>query len=267
MCRKLGLSRSGYYAWRNRSKSQRAKENEKLLCQIEAIHDASRRTYGSPRVHAALCKRGYCYNRKRVARLMRENRIIAKMTEKFRPKNRSFTHYRGTSNLLLNRKATTGKNQVWVGDITYIRVNKRWSYFAAVMDLHTRRIIGWSFSAKRTVELVKEAVLMAVCTSKPTTKTIFHSDQGIEYAANDYRKMLLELQLIPSMSRKGCCWDNAYMESFFHTLKTEMVYFQQFTNLAQAMAYIMDYITFYNTKRLHSGLDYNTPKQCDRLAA
>lgn len=267
MCRKLGISRSGYYAWLNRSESVREKENSTLTCEIRAIHEASRRTYGSPRVHAELRERGYPYNRKRIARLMRKNGIVAKMSKRFKPRNRDYGHYRRTSNLLLERGATSAKNQVWVGDITYIRVGKRWSYLAVVMDLHTRKIIGWAFSSRRTVDLVREALLMASRTSPPSSKTIFHSDQGIEYAANDFRELLESLKLVSSMSRKGSCWDNAYVESFFHTLKTEMVYFHSFKKLEQALAYIMDYITFYNTERLHSGLDYNTPNQCDRLAA
>ena len=198
---------------------------------------------------------------------MRKNAIVAKMSKRFKPRNRDYAHYRRASNLLLTYGSTSGKNQIWVGDITYIRVGKRWSYLAVVMDLHTRKIIGWSFSARRTVDLVREALLMAVRISPPRSKTIFHSDQGIEYAANDFRELLDSFRLVSSMSRKGSCWDNAYVESFFHTLKTEMVYFHNFKKLEQALAYIMDYITYYNTKRLHSSLDYNTPNHYDRLAA
>lgn len=267
LCRKLGVSRCGYYAWLNRPVSERQKENKELLGEIKSIFDASRNTYGSPRIHATLKRRGYEYNKKRIARLMRENAIVAKMAEKFKPRNRTYEHYRGTPNLLRKQAFPTARNQVWVGDMTYLRVNGCWTYLAVVMDLHTRKILGWSYARRRSVTLAEEALLMAIKTSKRIEKTIFHSDQGIEYASNGYRKTMMGHGIVPSMSRKGCCWDNAFMESFFHTLKTEMVYFHKFSSLEQAAAYIMDYITFYNEKRIHSGLNYTTPNDYYRIAA
>lgn len=267
LCSKLGISRSGYYAWLNRARSALSVENERLLCQIKSIHTESRDTYGSPRVHAELRKQGYLVNRKRVARLMRDNDIVSKMRRKFKPRNRYYEHYRGTGNLLLKQGATTKQNQVWVGDMTFIRVNGVWSYLAVVMDQHTRRVLGWSFARRRSTTLAEEAIEMAVRVSKPAPETIFHSDQGIEYASNSFRETLNQYGITPSMSRKGCCWDNAHMESFFHTLKTEMVYFRKFNRIEEATAYIMDYINFYNSQRIHSSLGYQTPDEYVKLAA
>jgi len=197
---------------------------------------------------------------------MRQNGIVAKMAKKFKRHTHKHVLFRETSNLLLGKAPETDVNQVWVGDITYIRIGQEWAYLATVMDRYSREIIGWSFSKERTAALVKEALLMAVAEKGPTAKTIFHSDQGAEYASKEYRQALLEDGLRISMSRKGHCWDNAYMESFFHTLKTEMVYFMNFKYLAEAVAYIMDYIHFYNHERIHSGLDYLTPNHVANAA-
>ena len=175
--------------------------------------------------------------------------------------------FRSSTNLLLDRGPTTAPNQVWVGDITFIRVGSKWSYLSTVMDRHSRQIIGWSFASKRSAGLVREALLMAMEGNAPTAETIFHSDQGSEYPSKEYRRVLEELDLRISMSRKGHCWDNVYMESFYHSLKTEMVYFQKFRHLTEAVAYIMDYIRFYNSDRLHSGLEYRTPNQVAAIAA
>jgi transposase InsO family protein len=198
---------------------------------------------------------------------MRENGIVAKMARRFKRHSHRHELFRSSTNLLLDRGPTTAANQVWVGDITFIRVGNKWSYLSTVMDRHTRQIIGWSFAKYRSAGLVREALLMARQCHVPTNETIFHSDQGSEYASKEYRRVLEEMGLRVSMSRKGHCWDNAYMESFYHTLKTEMVYFQKFRHLTEAVAYIMDYIRFYNSDRLHSGLAYITPNQAAVLAA
>ena len=254
------MSRSGYYSWLERGKSKRVVENEALVKEIKSIHKESRYLYGSPRVHAVLKKRGYSYNRKRVERLMRENRIISRVTRKFKKKRKNYLFYNQSPNLLLDRDLPSRKNQVWVGDITYIRTNANWTYLAVVMDLYSRKVLGWSYGASRKAHIAKEALSMAVNNSPPTKYTIFHSDQGIEYTSTVFQEHVRTLGLTPSMSRKGHCWDNAFMESFFHTLKTEMVYFQKFSNISEATAYIMDYITFYNHYRIHSSLNYDTPE-------
>lgn len=265
MCRKLGVTRGGYYAWLKRSASQRSLDNQALLERIIKVHKEHRELYGYPRVHKALRQSGVVCGRNRVARLMRENGIVAKMARRFRRQTHRYELFRGTTNLLLDTGPTTAANQVWVGDITFIRVAGESSYLSTVMDRHTRQIIGWSYAKDRSAGLVREALLMAKQSHKPTTETIFHSDQGSEYASKEYRRVLNEMGLRVSMSRKGHCWDNAHMESFFHTLKTEMVYFQKFRHLAEAVAYIMDYIRFYNGDRLHSGLEYMTPDQAATL--
>ena len=172
-----------------------------------------------------------------------------------------------SKNLLLNREELTSLNQVWVGDITFIRVGKRWSYLSVVMDRYSREIIGWSFDKNRSAELVREALLMAVQSNPVEDGLIFHSDQGSEYASRVYMEALEDKGIQISMSRKGHCWDNAHMESFFQSLKTEMVYFNRFTTLEEATAYIMDYIRFYNHERLHSGIGYNSPSEYARMAA
>lgn len=159
----------------------------------------------------------------------------------------------------MNRKPVTRANEVWVCDVTYIRVGKHWNYLCTVMDLHTRQIIGWHFSRTLDARLAKEALLMALQDHQPEKGAIFHTDRGSEFANKELKAVLDEHNLLNSKSRKGCCWDNANMESFYHTLKTEMVYFHQFDTLVEALAHIMDYIHFYNHDRLHSSLDYQSP--------
>ena len=198
---------------------------------------------------------------------MRDNGIVAKMARRFKRHTHKHEHYHSTTNLLLGMKPTSGKNQVWVGDVTFIRVANKWSYLSTVMDRHTREIIGWSFSKRNDTQLVKESLLMATLSNDNTSQTIFHTDQGSNYLSKIFRKTLTEQNLRISTSRKGHCWDNAFMESFYHSLKTEMVYFMKFKHLLEAISHIMDYISFYNYKRLHSGIGYITPFQMAKLAA
>ena len=267
LCRKLGVSRGGYYAWRDREASRRRLADARLLPVIQEIFRVSRETYGYPRIHAALKTRDIVCGRHRVARLMRENGLQARLARRFKCHRHRDYLFAKTPNLLLGQPPATASNQVWVGDVSYIRVRQRWSYIAIVMDHYTRRIIGWSFSPQHDAALTREALLMAVQTSPPNPRTIFHSDQGSEYASKEYRTVLEVSQLRVSMSRKGHCWDNAHMESFFGTLKTEMVYFQKFQQLEEAVAYITDYIHFYNCERLHSSLGYRSPNQFEANAA
>ena len=238
-----------------------------LLAEIVRIHRESDQTYGSPRIHAELREKGYRCGRHRVARLMRENGIEAKMTRRFIAHPGRHEFYEGTGNQLLNRGPATTVNEVWVGDLTYIKTNQSWIYLATVMDLYSRRIIGWSASKTRTSSLAKDAVQMAIAQRKPKPGILFHSDQGIEYAAHSFRALLDSHGIQRSMSRQGNCYDNAYAESFFHSLKTEMVYFKRFLSRAEAVAHIMDYISFYNTKRRHSSLGYQSPADYEKLAA
>jgi len=237
------------------------------LVEIKRIHKESRKTYGYPRVHAALNRQGFICGKHRVARLMRDNGIVGKKAKRFKKHKHRHHLAQNSKNLLLNRTPVTTKNEVWVGDITFIKVKKEWSYLSVVMDLHTRKIIGWTFEKKRSADMVTESLIMAANDNKHTTNTIFHSDQGSEYASRKYIKELRSRNIQASMSRKGHCWDNAYMESFFHSLKTEMIYFNNFKTLEEATAYIIDYIHFYNHERLHSGLDYQTPSEYERIVA
>ena len=266
LCRKFGVSRGGYYAWRDRQDSQRRLDDRKLLEVILEIFRASRETYGYPRVQAALKARHIICGKHRVARIMRENGLQARMARRFKYHRHRDHLFAKTPNLLLDQPAATAANQVWVGDVSYIRVRKRWTYIAIVLDHYTRKVLGWSFSERHDAALAREALLMATQTHSPTEHTIFHSDQGSEYASKEYRAALEAVGLRVSMSRKGHCWDNAHMESFFGTLKTEMVYFQKFQRLEEAVAYITDYIHFYNCERLHSSLGYCTPNQFEANA-
>lgn len=267
LCRKLGVSRSGYYAWRDREASRRRLADQRLLPVMHKIFKESRETYGYPRVHAALKAQGIVCGKHRVARLMRENGLKARMARRFKDHRHRDWLFVKTPNLLLDQPHATAPNQVWVGDVSYIRVRKKWSYIAIIMDHYTRKILGWSFSQSHDAALTREALLMAAQTSPPDPQTIFHSDQGSEYASKEYRAALESTGLRISMSRKGHCWDNAHMESFFGSLKTEMVYFQKFQQLDEAVAYISDYIHFYNCERLHSSLGYRTPTEFEANAA
>lgn len=270
MCRKLGVSRSGYYAWLKRpQKSALSIENEHVISKIREVYEESRRTYGSPRIHRKLREQGYRYNRKRIERLMRENQIVSIVKTKFKSAGKSALRY-GVPNLLLERyrKAPSRPNTVWVGDVTYIRCGGKWIYLSAVMDLASREILGWSISAKRDEQLVIESLLMALRSLKSHKETlIFHTDQGVEYASNQFREILRENYLRQSMSRRGHCWDNAHMESFFHTIKMELIYQNKFHTQVQAAAFIWDYMHFYNKERMHSSLDYITPERYNQIYA
>ena len=259
MCRKLGVTRGGYYAWKQRAESPRRETNQVLLEKIVEIHRKSRETYGYPRVFDALRQRGETCGKHRVARLMRDNNVVAKMFRRFRKHSHQHHLLWEPRNLLLDRDPVTQPNEVWVCDVTYIRVGKHWNYLCTVMDLHTREIIGWHFSRQCNARLAKEAVLMALQDHNPGEGAIFHTDRGTEFSNKELNAVLDEHNLLVSKSRKGCCWDNANMESFYHTLKTEMVYFHHFRNLVEATAYIMDYLHFYNHDRLHSSLGYQSP--------
>jgi len=267
MCRKLCVTRAGYYAWKTRQKSQRQCENERLLKKIVDIHKTSRETYGYPRVHAALKRQGEHCSRNRVARLMRNYGLQAKMTKRFKPHRHRHHLVLEPRNLLLDRGPVTQANEVWVCDVTYIRVGKNWNYLCTIMDLYTRKIIGWQFARSLDATVAREALLMALEENKPKAGAIFHTDRGPEFGNKALKYELDKHQLLVSKSRKGCCWDNANKESFYHTLKTEMVYFHNFKRLEEATAYIMDYIRFYNQDRLHSSLNYQSPNEYELKVA
>jgi len=267
LCEKLFVTPSGYHAWRKRKPSLQKLSNEALLIEIKRVHDQSFGCYGYPRVHAKLNQEGILCGKHRVARIMRENDIRGKKFRRYK-KHRPQHHIAdNSSNLLRKREPVTSINQVWVGDITFIRVGDEWNYLSVVMDLYSRKILGWSFAKQRSAKLVTEVVHKALKDNTTTTETICHTDQGCEYSSHLYQNTLKENGLKMSMSRKGHCWDNANMESFFHSLKTEMIYFNKFKTLEEAKLYIINYMQFYNYERIHSGINYLTPVLCEKQAA
>ncbi len=265
MCRMLGVGRSGYYAWRSRPTSQRAQANEVLLEKIRAEHQASRETYGSPRIHAALQRQGVRCGRKRVARLMHLHQIMARPRKKSRPVTTQ--REEGTlpaPNLLNQEFSASAPNQKWVGDITYIETAEGWLYLAAVLDLFSRKIVGWAMADHLEASLVEEAWNMARRQRQPEAGLLHHSDQGRQYTSHTYQKALAVSHCQVSMSRVGNCYDNAVMESFFATLKTECAA-QPFATYALARTAIFEYMEAgYNRQRLHSSLGYLSPLEFER---
>jgi putative transposase len=267
MCRVLGVSRGGFYLWLKRPESQRSVENGRLVEAIRAIHRESRGVYGSPRVHARLRAQSGRYGRNRIARLMREMQIQGKRRRKFRVTTDS-DHTLPISENILDRKFTIGMpNKAWVADITYIATKEGWLYLAGVLDLYSRRIVGWAMGSRISRHLVERALWMAICNRGPKPGLLHHSDRGCQYASHDYRKLLERRGIVCSMSRKGNCWDNAVMESFFGTLKTELVYHREYETREEARSDIFDYIeVFYNRQRLHSALGYRSPADFEKIA-
>jgi transposase InsO family protein len=260
MCRLFEVSRSGYYAWRLRNKSKRKLANDRLLIQIKKAYNKGRKTYGSPRITDALNESGYTCGRNRVARLMRIKGIIAKTKRRFKSTTNSAHKLPISPNLLKRNFTVSAPNKIWVADITYIWTKEGWLYLAAVMDLFNRGIVGWSMGSRINAELTVRALKQAVQRRRPGKGLIFHSDRGVQYASQHMRNELKRHGFVQSMSRKGDCWDNSVMESFFHTLKTEHVYFEKYQSRAEAKSKIFEYIeVFYNRQRKHSTLGYKSP--------
>jgi len=260
MCRLLGVSRSGYYSWRQRSQSSREGANEILLAEIRAAYQNSRRTYGSPRIHAYLRRKGYFCGRNRVARLMHQHQIVARKAHKRHPMTtQQFPGARTAPNLLNREFSASLPNQKWVSDITYIDTAEGWLYLASILDLHSRCVVGWAMADQMDVSLVKNALQMAMLTRQPPEGLLHHSDRGSQYTSEIYREDLAVFQCKVSMSRTGNCYDNAVMESFFATLKTECAT-TQFKSKTEARTAIFEFIEgWYNRQRLHSSLDYLSP--------
>ncbi|WP_187152974.1 IS3 family transposase [Acaryochloris marina] len=263
MCKVLKLSRSGYYAWMKRQPSPRHQENAILSERIQQIHDESRQTYGSPRIHASLIARGFRASRQRVVRLMAQLGICAQAKRPFKVTTDS-EHDGPIAPNILDRTFTTEEpDQAWVADITYIRTHEGWLYLAVIIDLFSRRVVGWSMAEHMRTPLVLNALKAALGQRIPAqTGLIFHSDRGSQYASGDYQQALLKRGITCSMSRRANCWDNAVAESFFGTLKTELIYPTTFANRAMAKTVIAEWIeVFYNRQRLHSTIGYCTPVQ------
>jgi putative transposase len=263
LCRVLQVSRSGYYAARSRPPSPRSERQQRLTSQIRAIHVASRDTYGAPRIHAELAAQGVpcCVNT--VAKLMRQAQIMPKMIRRFRATTNSRTT-KASPNLVLRRFEVDRPNACWLSDITYIPTREGWLYLAGILDLYSRAVVGWAMSKTLDAQLATDALTMALH-RRGVSPAIVHSDQGSTYATAEYRTLLNRSGIRQSMSRKGDCWDNAPMESFFHTLKTELVMHCDYKTRDQARASLFDYLeVFYNRQRRHSTIDYETPLAFER---
>lgn len=267
MCRILNIGRSSYYTWKNRSKSMRDKENERLVFKIKLVHGKSRKTYGSPRITAELRASGIRCGKNRIARLMRENGIMAKTKRRFKITTDSKHNLPIAPNLLNQEFTADAPNKTWTGDITYIWTRRGWMYLAVVEDLFNREIVGWSMRKRITKDIAIKALTMAIQRKRPPKGLIFHSDRGSQYASHEFRKLLNKYGCVQSMSGKGNCYDNAVTESFFHTLKTELVYSEKYRTRSEARQSIFEYIEiFYNRVRRHSYLGYVSPVDFGRLS-
>ena len=267
-CSVLSVSRSAYYDWSTGKTSARKHEDERLTGLVERIHRESRQTYGAPRVHARLRQEGVRTSRKRVARLMAGRGLVGRSRHRSR-RTTIADGSRATADLLERRFAAwhLSLDEVWVSDITYIRTWKGWAYLAVIIDLASRRVVGFAVADHMRTSLVLEAMKMALASRHPGAGLIFHSDRGSQYAAGDYQKKLAEHGMVCSMSRKGNCWDNAPMESFFHSLKTELVHHCDYQTRDEARRDIFEYIeVFYNRQRRHSTLGYLSPVQFELAA-
>ena len=266
MCKVLEVSRSSHYKRRNREKGKRFKENKELLEKIREVFKSSKERYGSPRITEELRRQGIPCNKKRVARLMSKNGIAARMFRKYRNTTNSDHRHERSANILgreFNRQRT---NEVWTSDITYIRTDEGWLYLAAVIDIYSRRVIGWQLDKNLNSDLVERALENAMMDRKVESGIIFHSDQGVQYASESFRNLLKANGFIQSMSRRGNCYDNAITETFFHTLKTELTGTTKYRTREEARRSIFEYIEiFYNRRRLHSAIGYRTPVEYEKL--
>lgn len=262
LCSVLMVSRSGYYIWRVRPVSERKKENNKIMVEIKTIYNRSRGTYGSPRVCDTLQEQGHRIGRHRVAHLMRTNGIIACYKKRFIITTDSEHLYSVAPNIIGRDFDAMEPNRVWVSDITYVRTYEGWLYLAAIMDLYSRKIVGWAMADNLQCSLIQNALDMALTNRSIKPGLIHHSDRGLQYASDGYQLELARMGIRSSMSRKGDCWDNAPMESFFKTLKVECVYRNRYHTRKEAQMSIFDYIeVFYNRQRKHSYLNYKTPEE------
>lgn len=269
MCRVLGVSRSGWYSWQARVRpTAREIRDADLTARIRKVHSASRGTYGSPRVHAQLLREGVSVGIERVARLMRANGVRGRVRRRFMVTTDSKHDHPIAPNTLNREFAAETSDSVWCSDITYISTRSGWAYLAAIIDLRTRLIVGWSIADHLRTELVEEALRNALAWRSPAARLVHHSDRGCQYASHSYRKLLDHHGIECSMSRAGNCYDNAVIESFFGTLKQEWMHHQRCSGLREARASIHDYIeVFYNRQRLHSALGYRTPMEVDEDVA
>lgn len=266
LCRVLGVSRSGYYAWQHKAKKQRRSENDKLIILVRQLHRETGGSYGTRRMAKELRAHGIACGRCRARTLMRLAGVSIKRKKRFRVTTDS-NHNLPVAPNLLNRQFDVSKsNCSWVGDITYIWTSEGWLYLATVMDLFSRQIVGWSLQNRMTKKLVSDALLMAIWRRRPLPGLMFHSDRGSQYCSSHFQDLLKAHKMLCSMSRKGNCWDNAVMERFFRSLKSERVVFRTYKTRAVAKQDIVEWIEmFYNSKRRHSYLGYVSPREFEKM--
>jgi transposase InsO family protein len=266
MCTLLNVSRSGYYAWLKRPESPRSRENRALETKIRALHAASHGIYGSPKIHLDLIDDGVRCGKNRVARIMRKAGIRSRRTKKFKATTNSRHNLPVAANLLDQDFTAETPDSAWVGDITYVPTQQGWLYLAVLIDLYNRKVVGWSTSSRMTRQLAIDALQMALDRHRPAKGLIHHTDRGSQYASGDYQKVLADRKIVCSMSRKGNCYDNAVAESFFGLLKTEWVNHYRYRSRCEANQSLFYYIEiFYNRKRRHSALGYQTPHEYRNL--
>lgn len=264
-CALLEVSRAAYYQWSRQTPSARAREDETLAEHIRTIHERSRGTYGAPRVHAALRREGVCVGRKRVSRLMRQHQWVGRCRRRFKRTTVADPEAGSVAVDLLARRFSAqalALNEAWCGDITYVRTGEGWLYLATVIDLASRRVVGWAMANHMKTELVYDALAMAIASRQPRPGTIFHSDRGSQYTSGKFREQLAGAKMRQSLSRPGQCWDNAVAESWFATLKDELIDRHAWPTRARARQAIFEFIElFYNRRRLHSALGYQSPAE------
>ena len=268
MCRALAVSAAGYYAWRSRPESARSVSARTVLSAIRVIHRESRETYGSPSIWEVLLKQGHRIGEHRVARLMRQDGIRAKTVKKWRVTTQSQHRFPVAANILNCQFMVEAPNRVWAGDLTYVWSTEGWLYLAVILDLYSRCVIGWAMGHRLTVDLAERALTPALVNRTPRAGLLHHSDRGSQYAVTSYQHLLAAHGVTASMSRKGNCWDNACIESFFGTLKRELVYHRHYATREEATQDIFEYIeVFYNRQRRHSTLGYNSPAEFEARTA
>jgi transposase InsO family protein len=266
LCQMLQVSRSGYYAWRKRGPSRRQQENEQLLVQIKTVYEHGRGTYGYRRVYAALVAKGIACGKHRVRRLMQMYRLQAKRKRRYRTTTESRHRLPIAPNRLARDFSATAANQKWVSDITFVPTYEGWLYLSVILDLYSRLVVAWAMEPHLDKELGLKALRMAIAGRRPLPGLLLHSDQGVQYANKDFQKLLANHKAISSMSRKGDVYDNAPAESFFATLKRELIHFRTYRTRDEARADIFEFIeVFYNRQRLHSALQYSSPADYEAM--
>lgn len=269
MCAYLKVTRAGFYAWQVREASERSTQDAQLLQQVRDVHARSRGFYGSPRVTEQLRQDGVCVGKRRIARLMRLAGLQGRSARLYRQSKVARRAFYASVSFRHDTTQASAPNQIWVGDVTYLKVADQWRYLSVVMDRHSRRILGWSLGDRRDAALTGRALRQAARNrgDGASAGVVFHSDRGVEYAAFEYRTQLAKLGMSQSMNRAGKMNDNAHMESFFHSMKTEELYGKKFTNDHQLRQTLSSYIAFYNQQRLHSSLRYLPPVAFERREA